>query len=66
MKKVNEIKESRTIEHSQPGLIANTSYLNGVLKQERTKNITRNFIKKLRKKKVDDRYILELNQEEPP
>lgn len=52
----------RTIEHSQPGLIANTSYLNGVLKQERTKNIARNFIKKIKKKKVDDRYILELNQ----
>lgn len=37
----------------QPGIIANTSYLNNILKQQRTKNIVSNFIKKIRRKKID-------------
>lgn len=50
----------------QPGIFANTSYLDKTIKQERRKNIVKNFIKKIRKDKVDDRYMMKLNEVEPP
>ena len=43
----------------QQGFIANTEYLNTVIKQTRTKNIINNFIKKIRKDKVQDLTFLD-------
>ena len=38
----------------QASIFSNTNQLSNVLKEERKKNITRNFIKKIHKKKIDE------------
>lgn len=58
MQKVDQLKESNKFEKQQ-GFIANTEYLNTVIKQTRTKNIINNFIKKIRKDKVQDLTFLD-------
>jgi hypothetical protein len=61
--KVKCLKESQKSDNKmQPGLLANTSYLTSVLREERKRNIVSNFVRKLRKKHVDElTYLQEMN-----